>query len=88
MSKKDPDGDNIMNPWTLHVSSGCSVMVWSVCSWNDLGPLICLDTALTGDTYVHFLADHLYPFMFIVHSDGFGQFQQDNVTPHASRIAT
>ncbi|GBM68675.1 hypothetical protein AVEN_255399-1 [Araneus ventricosus] len=26
--------------------------------------------------------------MSIVHSDGLGQFQQDNVTPHASRVAT
>ncbi|GBM83662.1 hypothetical protein AVEN_160826-1 [Araneus ventricosus] len=26
--------------------------------------------------------------MFIVHSDGLGQFQQDNATPHASRVAT
>ncbi|GBM00214.1 hypothetical protein AVEN_32575-1 [Araneus ventricosus] len=26
--------------------------------------------------------------MSIVHSDGLGQFQQDNATPHASRIAT
>ncbi|GBO21836.1 hypothetical protein AVEN_213986-1 [Araneus ventricosus] len=26
--------------------------------------------------------------MSIVHSDGLGQFQQDNVTPHTSRVAT
>ncbi|GBM00918.1 hypothetical protein AVEN_151377-1 [Araneus ventricosus] len=26
--------------------------------------------------------------MFIVHSDGLGQFQQDNATPHASRVTT
>ncbi|GBN31052.1 hypothetical protein AVEN_249401-1 [Araneus ventricosus] len=26
--------------------------------------------------------------MSIVHSDGFGQFQQDNATPHTSRFAT
>ncbi|GBN54433.1 hypothetical protein AVEN_266701-1 [Araneus ventricosus] len=26
--------------------------------------------------------------MFIVHSDGLGQFQQDNATPQASRVAT
>ncbi|GFV23661.1 uncharacterized protein TNCV_5108471 [Trichonephila clavipes] len=27
-----------------------SVMVWGVCSWRDMGPLICLDTTLTGDS--------------------------------------
>ncbi|GBN32895.1 hypothetical protein AVEN_215142-1 [Araneus ventricosus] len=26
--------------------------------------------------------------MFIVHSDEFGQFQQDSVTPHTPRVAT
>ncbi|GBO23976.1 hypothetical protein AVEN_109463-1 [Araneus ventricosus] len=26
--------------------------------------------------------------MLIVHSDGFGQFQHDNATPHASKVAT
>ncbi|GBL88132.1 hypothetical protein AVEN_117738-1 [Araneus ventricosus] len=31
---------------------------------------------------------HLHPFMSIVHSDEFGQFQQDSATPHTSRLAT
>ena len=62
-------------------------MVWGVC-WRDMGPLIRLDTTLTGDSYVSILSDHLHPFMSIVHSDGLGQFQQDNATPHTSRIAT
>ncbi|GBM24813.1 hypothetical protein AVEN_186656-1 [Araneus ventricosus] len=30
----------------------------------------------------------LHPFISIVHSDEFGQFQQDNATPHTSRVAT
>ncbi|GBM95625.1 LMBR1 domain-containing protein 2 [Araneus ventricosus] len=34
------------------------------------------------------MSDHLHSFMSIVHSDGLGQFQQDNATPHASRVAT
>uniref|UniRef100_A0A2L2Z4L5 Transposable element Tc1 transposase n=1 Tax=Parasteatoda tepidariorum TaxID=114398 RepID=A0A2L2Z4L5_PARTP len=53
-----------------------------------MGPLIRLDKSLTGDGYVRILFDHLHPFMSIVHSDGLGQFQQDNSTPHTSRIAT
>ncbi|GFY11419.1 transposable element tcb2 transposase [Trichonephila clavipes] len=63
-------------------------MVWGMCSWHDMRPLIRLDTTLIGGRYVSILFDHLYPFMSIVHSDGLGQFQQDNVTPHSSRIAT
>ncbi|GFY01757.1 uncharacterized protein TNCV_1467491 [Trichonephila clavipes] len=31
-----------------------SMMVWSVCSWHDMGPLIHLDTTLTGGRrYLH-----------------------------------
>ncbi|GFW11557.1 uncharacterized protein TNCV_3810761 [Trichonephila clavipes] len=29
-------------------AGGGSVMVWGVCSWRDMEPLICLDTTLTG----------------------------------------
>ncbi|GBL95790.1 hypothetical protein AVEN_715-1 [Araneus ventricosus] len=39
-------------------SGGASVTVWDVCSWRDMGPLIRLETTLTGDrnlsiTYTH-----------------------------------
>ncbi|GBM93664.1 hypothetical protein AVEN_132447-1 [Araneus ventricosus] len=64
-------------------SGGASVMVWDVCSWRDMGPLIRLETTLTGDRYLSTLSDHLHSFMAIVNSDGLGQFQQDNATPHA-----
>ncbi|GFW96724.1 transposable element tcb2 transposase [Trichonephila clavipes] len=53
-----------------------------------MGPLIHLDTTLTGDRYVSLLSDHLHPFMPIVHFDELGIYQRDNVTPHMSRIAT
>lgn len=69
-------------------AGGGSVMVWGVCSWHDMGPLIRLNTTLTGDRYVSILSDHLHSFMSIVHSDGLGEFQKDNATPHTSRIAT
>ncbi|GBM04548.1 hypothetical protein AVEN_93952-1 [Araneus ventricosus] len=53
-----------------------------------MGPLIRLETTLTGNRYLSILPDNLHTFMSIVHSDGLGQFQQDNTTPHASRVAT
>ncbi|GBM83489.1 hypothetical protein AVEN_74109-1 [Araneus ventricosus] len=59
-----------------------------VCSWRDMGPLIRLETTLTGDRNLSVLPDHLHSLMSIVHSDELGQFQQDNATPHASRVAT
>ncbi|GBL84774.1 Transposable element Tcb2 transposase [Araneus ventricosus] len=66
-------------------SGGVSVMVWCVCSWLDMGPLIRLETTPTGDS-LPLKATH--PFKSIVCSDGFGQFQQDNSSPHTSRVAT
>ncbi|GBN83004.1 hypothetical protein AVEN_273445-1 [Araneus ventricosus] len=57
-------------------------------NWRDMGPLIRLETTLTGDIYLSILYDHLHSFMSIVHSDELGQFQQDNATPHASIVAT
>ncbi|GBN80460.1 hypothetical protein AVEN_245508-1 [Araneus ventricosus] len=63
-------------------------MVWDVCSWCDMGPLTQLETTLTGDRYLSILPDHLHSFMSIVYSDGLGQFQQDNATPHASILVT
>ncbi|GBM27644.1 hypothetical protein AVEN_49950-1 [Araneus ventricosus] len=63
-------------------------MVWDECSWRDMGPLIRLETTLTGDRYLSTLSDHLHSFMSIVHSDGLGQFQQDSATPHALTVAT
>ncbi|GFV37626.1 DDE_3 domain-containing protein [Trichonephila clavipes] len=53
-----------------------------------MGPLIHLDMTLTSDRYVSSLPDHLHPFVPIVFSDGLGQFQKDDTTPHMSRIAT
>ncbi|GFY14820.1 transposable element Tcb2 transposase [Trichonephila clavipes] len=69
-------------------AGGGSVMVWSVCGWHDMRPLIRLDTTLIDDKYVSILFDYLHPFISIVHSNGFGEFQQDNATPYTSRIAT
>ncbi|GBN11447.1 hypothetical protein AVEN_222260-1 [Araneus ventricosus] len=39
-------------------SGGTSVMVWGLCSWSKMGPLIHLETALTGDMYATILYDH------------------------------
>ncbi|GBN00282.1 hypothetical protein AVEN_216175-1 [Araneus ventricosus] len=80
--------DNILSNSGTIQSGGASVMVWKVCSWRDMGPLIRLEPTLTGDMYLSILSDHLHSFMPIVHSDVLGKFQQDTATPHASRVAT
>lgn len=65
-----------------------SVTVRGVCNWNDMGSLIRVETTLIGGGYVSILLHHVHPFMFIGHSDGLDQFQQENATPHMSRVAT
>ncbi|GFT00951.1 transposable element Tcb2 transposase [Trichonephila clavipes] len=72
---------------TVQAGEGYAI-VWGVCSWRDMRPLIRLDTTLTGYRYISILSDLLHPFISIVHSDGLGELQQDNATPHTSRIAT
>ncbi|GFS47135.1 uncharacterized protein TNCV_2053161 [Trichonephila clavipes] len=60
---------------------GGSMMVWGLCTWQDMGSLIRLDTTLIAESYVSILSDHLHPFMVIVHSDELGEFQQNKATP-------
>lgn len=59
-----------------------------MCNWRGTGPLIRLKMTLTVDRDVIILCDHLQPFMFTVHSDGFRQFQQDYATPQTCRMGT
>ncbi|GFT66264.1 transposable element tcb2 transposase [Trichonephila clavipes] len=49
-------------------------------------PLIYLHSNTTGQQYINILSDHLHPFMSRVHL--YGQFQQDDASPHWSTITT
>ncbi|GFT10316.1 transposable element tcb2 transposase [Trichonephila clavipes] len=53
-----------------------------------MGSLICLDMTLTGDKYVSIISDLMHLFMSIVHSNGIGEFQQDNSTSHTPKNVT
>lgn len=48
--------------------------------------LIRIEMTLTVDGYVRILSYHLYPFIFIVHSDGLGYFENEIATLQASRV--
>ena len=81
--------------YRLCMSTGDCSSWWRLCDgmrnlhleWY-LGPLICLITTLTGDTYISILSDQLLQFMSIVHFSGLGKFQQDSATSHTWRIVT
>ncbi|GBO21232.1 hypothetical protein AVEN_269371-1 [Araneus ventricosus] len=74
------------------LSTGDYSIWWSLCDGMERVKLAWYGIPDTSrddsDRYVSILSDHLHLFMSIVHSDGLGQFQQDNTTPHASRVAT
>ncbi|GFQ97004.1 DDE_3 domain-containing protein [Trichonephila clavata] len=77
-----------MNPWISHIfnetvqGGGGSVMVWGLCSWPEMGPLILLDSTITGQRYVNILSNHMHSFMSCEHYFiGRGQFQKYNAPP-------
>ncbi|GBM27353.1 hypothetical protein AVEN_120942-1 [Araneus ventricosus] len=63
---------------------------WKHVAWSDESRFNCIGRMHVDDSdrYLSILPDHLHSFVSIVHSDGLGQFQEDNATPHASRVAT
>ncbi|GBM59044.1 hypothetical protein AVEN_7423-1 [Araneus ventricosus] len=72
------------------LSTGDCLIWWSLCDGMgrvQLGLYGNPDTSRgDSDRHLSILSNHLHS--FIVHSDRLGQFQQDNATPHASRVAT
>lgn len=62
------------------------VMVWSVCSCHDMGPLIRLERTLRGESYISFHSTHIHSFMAFTDSNGFKQFQKDHGTSHIWRL--
>ena len=62
---------------TVQAAAG-GVMVWGMCSWHTLGPLVPIEHRLNAATYLSIAADHLHPFMNTVFPSSDGYFQQDN----------
>ena len=67
-------------------AGGGSILVWGVFTWHELGPLVHLNTSLTGDRYVTLLGDHLQPFMDFMYPHNDGIFQQDNAPCHRAGV--
>ncbi|GFQ88115.1 uncharacterized protein TNCT_67901 [Trichonephila clavata] len=62
-------------------AGGDSLMVWGVCSWHEMRPLIRPDSTMIGQRIVNLLSDHLHPFISCVHSNGRRHSQRDNLPP-------
>ncbi|GBO10760.1 hypothetical protein AVEN_174959-1 [Araneus ventricosus] len=74
------------------LSTGDCLIWWSLCDGMGRVQLAWYGTPDTSrddsDRYLSILPNHLHSFMSTVHSDGLGQFQQNNATPNALRVAT
>ncbi|GBO14248.1 hypothetical protein AVEN_231173-1 [Araneus ventricosus] len=81
-------GENLMSPWTQHVNRELFNLVKPL--WWYGAFEVGSDTSRHDsdmDRCVSNLSYRLPPFMSIVPSDEFGQFQRHSSTPHTSRVA-
>ena len=62
-------------------------MIWGCFVGNKLGPIVCIDDAITGDTYTTILRDNLLPYLDALANDGITgiTFQQDNARSHTCK---
>ncbi len=49
------------------VQAGGGVVVWGICSWHTLRPLVPTEHCLNATVYLSIVADHVHPFMTTVY---------------------
>ena len=64
-------------------------MVWGCFVGNKLGPIVSIDSSITGDKYVSLLEENLLPYLDALAADGITgiTFQQDNAQPYVCKKA-
>ena len=67
-------------------AGGGSVLVRGVFSWRGLGPMVHLNTSLTGAHYVLLLGDHSHPFMDFMYPHNDGMVQLDSALCHQAQV--
>ena len=63
-------------------AGGAGVMVWGICSWHTLGPLVPIEHRLNAAACLSVDADPVHPFITTEHTSSDGYFQQDNAPCH------
>jgi len=64
-----------------------SKMFWGCFSWNGLGPIVPLKGSVTGETHAETIRKYVVPTLQKHFPRGNGIFQEDNATPHRSKVA-
>ena len=64
-----------------------SLMFWGCFLWSGLGPVIPLHSSVTGIIHAETIKRHVVPTLHKYFPRGDGIFQEDNATPHHSKIA-
>jgi transposase len=85
---REPDEKWSTDCVTATVKHSPSVMHWGCFSRQRLGRLVPLRTSVTGTAHVKTLQRHALPTMRRMFPDGDGWFQEDNASPHRSKVAT
>jgi hypothetical protein len=62
-------------------------MFWGCFSWNGLGPIVPIKGSVTGQTHAKVINDYVVPTLDEFFPQGNGIFQEDNASPHRSKIA-
>ena len=72
---------------SVTVKHSPSKMFWGCFSWNGLGPVVPINGSVTGQTHAKVINDFVIPTLHRHFPRGNGIFQEDNATPHRSKVA-
>ncbi|CAB5392164.1 unnamed protein product [Rhizophagus irregularis] len=61
-------------------------MFWGCFSWSGLGPIVPLNSSVTGQMHAQVINDFVVPTLHTHFPQGNGIFQEDNAALHRSRV--
>jgi transposase len=84
---REPDEVFLPSCIAVTVKHSPSLMFWGCFSWLGLGPIIPLRGSITGGVHAETIRRYVVPALRKYFPRGDGTFQEDNATPHRSKIA-
>jgi transposase len=85
---REPHEEFDMSCLSVTIKHSPNVMFWGCFSYKGRGPLVAINGYVTGESHAKTLRRFAFPTMRKVFPQGNGIFQEDNASPHTSKIAT